>query len=356
MNDPVDDLDGLKAWLDEETATHRFSGVALAWRSGRELFSYSGGIADRRHHVPITLATRFGIASVTKMITSVAALRLVEDGLLSLDQPLIEVLPRSQPIASLGSDHTLHHVLSHTSALPSYFDDDDPTWASWMSTFDRVPVYHIRRPADMLPLFDQLPRVGSVDGEYRYCDTNFLVVGLAIEAVTGQPFNDVARRLVLEPAGMLDSGFFDLDTDPPGLATGYITSNDSPEKWRSNMYALTAAGMPDGGMIATATDLARFMDALGGGTLLSADSLESMMTAHSKPGEEGGAYGYGLEMMLDGDRTVLMGHGGSDPGVATMVNRYPDIDLTVVILCNQDRGAFAVEGRIGAAFGAPSHP
>jgi CubicO group peptidase (beta-lactamase class C family) len=225
-----------------------------------------------------------------------------------------------------------------------------------MSSFDRVPVSHIRRPADMLPLFDQLPRVGTLGGEYRYCDSNFLVAGLAIEAVTGQPFNDVARELVLEPAGMSDSGFFDLDTDPPGLATGYLASDDPPETWRSNIYGLTASGMPDGGMLATAADLARFMDELVLGTLLSAESLKSMMTPHSTPSEEGGTYGYGLEMVMAGDRIVLMGHGGSDPGVATMVNHYPDLNLTVVILCNQDRGAFAAEGQVGSEFGAPSHP
>jgi CubicO group peptidase (beta-lactamase class C family) len=225
-----------------------------------------------------------------------------------------------------------------------------------MSSFARVPVYHIRRPADMLPLFNQLPRVGTVGGDYRYCDSKFLVAGLAIEAVTGRPFNDVARELVLEPAGMLDSGFFDLDTDPPGLATGYLTSDDPPETWRTNIYGLTASGMPDDGMIATATDMARFMDRLVLGALLSAESKKSMMTPHSTPGEEGGTYGYGLEMVMDGDRVVLLGHGGSDPGVATMVNRYPDINLTVVVLCNQDRGAFAVEAQVGSAFGAPSHP
>lgn len=352
----MNDLEGLRDWLDAETAAHRFSGVALAWRDRREVFSYAGGLASRAHRVPVTLESRFGIASVTKMITAVVALTLVEEGQLSLDQPLIEVLPLSQHIASLGSDHTLHHILSHTSALPNYFDDDDETWTSWMSSFDRVPVYHIRRPADMLPLFDQLPRVGTVGGDYKYCDSNFLVAGLAIEAVTGQPFGEVARQRVLDPAGMADSGFFDLDTDPQDLATGYLTSDDSPETWRSNIYSLTASGMPDGGMIATAADMARFMDCLLRGTLLSAESLTGMMTPHSTPSEEGGTYGYGLEMVVDRDRVVLVGHGGSDPGVATMVNHYPDIDLTVVILCNQDRGAFAAEARVGAAFGALSHP
>lgn len=155
---------------------------------------------------------------------------------------------------------------------------------------------------------------------------------------------------------MVDSGFFDLDTDPQGLATGYLTSDDPPETWRSNIYALTASGMPDGGMIATAADMARFIDGLIAGDLLSADSTERMMTPHSAPGEGGGSYGYGLELVMDGDRVVLFGHEGSDPGVATMVNHYPDIHLTVVILCNQDRGALAAEARVGSEFGAPSHP
>ncbi|HUP15279.1 MAG TPA: serine hydrolase domain-containing protein [Acidimicrobiia bacterium] len=130
----MNEFDGLRGWLDEETAAHRFNGVALAWRDRCEVFSYSGGFANRGHRVPVTLATRFGIASVTKMITAVAALRLVDKGLLSIDSPLIDVLPPSQHIAALGGDHTLHHVLSHTSALPNYFNDDDPTWASWMSS------------------------------------------------------------------------------------------------------------------------------------------------------------------------------------------------------------------------------
>jgi D-alanyl-D-alanine carboxypeptidase len=155
---------------------------------------------------------------------------------------------------------------------------------------------------------------------------------------------------------MLDSGFFDLDTDPADLATGYLTPDDPPETWRSNIYGLTAAGMPDGGMIATAADLARFMEGLLRGRLVSPESLKSMITPHSTPGTEGGTYGYGFEMVVDGGRVVVLGHGGSDPGVATRVNHYPGLDLTVVVLCNQDRGAFAAEARVASAFGAPRHP
>lgn len=154
---------------------------------------------------------------------------------------------------------------------------------------------------------------------------------------------------------MSNSGFFNLDDDPPGLATGYLTSADPPETWRSNIYGLTACGMPDGGMISTAADMARFIDALVFGDLLPADRLLDMTTPKSVPGDDGRTYGYGLEMVMEEDRILLMGHSGSDPGVATVVSYYPDLRLTVVVLCNQDRGAYATGAQVGLAFGAPRH-
>ena len=74
----------LRAWFDERTARHEFSGVALAWRDGGPAFSYAGGLAHRGHGVPITDRTRFAIASVTKMITATTILRLVDRGLVEL--------------------------------------------------------------------------------------------------------------------------------------------------------------------------------------------------------------------------------------------------------------------------------
>ena len=87
------DEDALRAWLDHQTADHEFSGVALVWRDGRPVFSYAGGLAHRGHGVAVTWRTRFAVASVTKLVTATAALRLVERGLVRLDQPLIDVLP-----------------------------------------------------------------------------------------------------------------------------------------------------------------------------------------------------------------------------------------------------------------------
>jgi len=86
------DTEALREWLDGRTARHEFSGVALVWREGAPTFMYSGGFAHRGHGVPITDRTRFAVASVTKLVTATTALRLVERGLVRLDQPLVEIL------------------------------------------------------------------------------------------------------------------------------------------------------------------------------------------------------------------------------------------------------------------------
>ena len=92
------------------------------------------------------------------MATAVTALRLVDRGLARRDQPLVELLPPDHRPTAMTPAHTLHHLLSHTSGLTNYHDDDDASGASWMSCWDRVATYHARRPADILPLFKDLPR------------------------------------------------------------------------------------------------------------------------------------------------------------------------------------------------------
>lgn len=108
------------------------------------LFSYAGGIAHRGHGVPVTGSTRFTVASVTKMVTAATALRLVERGEVRLDQPLTEVLPAEHQTSALTGAHTLHHLLSHTSGLPNYHDDEAVTWDSFLSCWDRIPCQRAR--------------------------------------------------------------------------------------------------------------------------------------------------------------------------------------------------------------------
>jgi CubicO group peptidase (beta-lactamase class C family) len=346
----VTDLEALRPWIDDRVAQGMFSGVALVWGDAAPRLVHAGGLAHRGHRVPVSPDTRFQIASVTKMITSAAALRLVEKGTLSLDRPLTAFLPPRYRPAGLDDRHTLHHLLSHTSGLANYHDDEDETWSSFTSAWDRVPVYHARGPADILPLFAELPAVAD-PGEFIYADANFILVGVLIEWVTGRTFAEVATDEVLTPAGLNRSGFFPLDLEPEGMATGYLVTDDPPETWRSNIYSVPAGGMPDGGLITTAADLAVFLDALHSGQILEPETVSLMLTPHGTDEESPEAYGYGMELVVDNDVVTIFGHGGSDPGVSAMVSHYVDAGITVVVLCNQDRGSWAVAQEIAKVLG-----
>ena len=345
------DQGALIEWFDHRVKTHEFSGVALVWSDSAPRFTYAGGIAHRGHQVPITNETRFGVASVTKMVTATAALRLVDRGVLRLDQPVTEVLPPEHRTRALTPEHTLHHLLSHTSGLPNYHHDAAQTWDSFVGALDRIPGSKALRPADLLPLFADLPAVRAPGEKYEYADANFILAGLVMEAATGRSFYEVATEEVLRPAGMADTGFQQLDQDPPRYATGYLHADDPPDTWRSNVFSLTGKGMPDGGMITTARDLALLIDELVGGRLLPPPLLAAMMTPQTPPSTNVEHYGYGLELVVENGVVTILGHGGADPGVSTMVGHHLAAATTIVVLCNQDRGSWAAALRLTKELG-----
>ena len=108
------DVVGVREWLDDRVAQHLFSGVALVWADGAPTFAYAGGIAERRHRVPITTDTRFAVASVTKVVVAATCLVLVDRGQLDLHRPLTEILPpEHRPDATDRRAHPAPPALAH---------------------------------------------------------------------------------------------------------------------------------------------------------------------------------------------------------------------------------------------------
>jgi len=121
---------------------------------------------------------------------------------------------------------------------------------------------------------------------------------------------------------------------------------------RTNIYSVTASPMPDGGMLTTAADLVRLVDALLAGRLLGPALLAEMLRPQGPPSSDGAElYGYGCSLGVDGGEVVVIGHGGSDPGVATMVAHHLAARTTIVVLCNQDRGVWAATMALTEALG-----
>jgi CubicO group peptidase (beta-lactamase class C family) len=202
----------------------------------------------------------------------------------------------------------------------------------------------------MLPLFAELPAVSSPGERYQYNDAAFILVGLVVEVVTGGRYEDVVGEEVFAPAGMADTALEAIDCEPERLATGYLKDELAPRGWKSNIFSVTAMGMPDGGMITTATDLARMTDALVGGRMLSPALLTAMTTPQGPPDAEE-AYGYGCKLILEDGRATIIGHGGSDPGVSATLVHHLDAATTIAVTCNQDRGSWAAAKVITEALG-----
>ena len=333
------DLSALPAWLDDRAARGEFSGVVLLRREGQTVFEHAAGLASRAHGIPNTLSTRFAVASVAKWPLAVAVLRLVERGELDLHAPLADLLPPDQVPAAVTPQHTLHHILSLSSGLANYIDDDDETWAQFEGVIASLPGRG-RRPADIVPFLRDLPAKRPPGVSYEYSDTNFVLVGLVLEAVTGREWSSVLADEVLRPVGMTDTAVDEIDRDPPRLATGYLVDDGPPQERRNNVFSMTARGMPDGGTISTAGDLASFVETLFAGRLLGPELLAAMQTPKAPSPDDPEFYGYGCLLGVEDGRVTVVGHNGGDPGVSCVLAHHPAANATVVVLCNQDRGVW----------------
>jgi CubicO group peptidase (beta-lactamase class C family) len=322
--------------------------AVLVTRERETVYEGCVGYADRANRLPITPATRFALASVTKMFTAVAVVDLVSAGVLAFDTPVVSVLPSERRPSTLLPEVTVHHLLCHTSGIADYCeeDEDSPFYLEdYGSLWEHVPSYSIERPVDFLPLFGDLPPYRAPGVEWQYSNAGYIVLGLVIEELTQRPYVDVVRERVFERAGMSASGFFRLDEPVPDLALGYLPRSSPDAPWRTNVYRVPVIGGADGGAHSTTRDLDRFLRLYDDGTLLG-DLHDVVLTPHGDVGD-GFAEGYGVHLYPDG----RFGHGGGDPGVSAIVNRWPQDDVNVVVLGNVEDGVVEVRDEVMSAFG-----
>jgi CubicO group peptidase (beta-lactamase class C family) len=311
-----------------------FTGIVQLSREESVLFEMARGWANRSDRIPNELSTRFAIASGSKGFTAVAVLQLIESGLISLDNRLHDCLDVAFPNSDPGI--TVRHLLSHTSGMPYYFDEEaNPDYeAVWQDT----PMYRVKRPSDFLPLFQHLPQDFPPGERFAYNDAGFIVLGLIIEQHSGMTFIDYVTEHVLRRAGMFDSGYFSSDCLPERVATGYIDSEDA--NWRTNTFAVPIVGAPDGGAYVTARDIAAFWQALRSGRLLNEEWTREMMRPQVKAEAEGPNCYYGLGIWSTKKDDDLRSYylTGWDPGAAFMSEYFVESDLLLTFISNSNLG------------------
>jgi len=341
----------LQEWADQRG----FSGHVLVSRGGQAVFEGSYGPANRSDGIAISPATRFGLASFTKMFTAVSIVGLMHERGIPYETAVVTLLPPERRPATLRDDVTVHHLLTHTSGIADYFEEEDDAGGDYADLWRDRPTYRMLRPVDFLPLFGDLPPYREPGIRWQYSNAGYIVLGLLIEELAGVPYTQVVQERVFDPAGMTSSGFFALDEARPDVAVGYLPPAVEGGPWRSNIFSIPVVGGADGGAFATAGDIDRFLRAYGDGTLVGERLRDLMLTPHEQPDPDI-ACGYGV-FLYGGQR---WGHGGGDPGVEVFGHRMPDLDVNLVVLCNVegftrevrdlllDAAPFGQAGRIGA--------
>ncbi|HEX2755450.1 MAG TPA: serine hydrolase domain-containing protein [Candidatus Limnocylindrales bacterium] len=354
------DREAFRQWLAESD----FSGVVhVAGDDDEEPLAIAMGQADRVAGLPNHAGTRFGIASTTKLFTGLTVARLVDRGVVRYEDRLVDLLAEDLRPLDLDPRVMIHQLLSHTSGVGDYADEYDgpPYETIWES----IPPTMIRGPRDMVPLLRDLPRTGDPGEAARYNNGAYVLVGLALEIVSGRSFPDLVRAEVFGPLGMTTSGFWAFDGLEPDLADGYLPPDPEAAPgtlattWRTNIYSLPAIGLPDGGAQATATDLVRALDGLTGRGAVGAEFLtpttrERMIGPHAVSPVEKAGYGLGVIHGGEGP-SARIGHAGEDPGFSSRCWAYRASGERVVVQSNVTEGAWHPFRRLDELLAAVDH-
>lgn len=311
----------LRGQIDERVA--RFlersgaPGVSVAIGVDNELcFEKGYGLADVENQVPASPATIFRLASISKMLTGVAALQLVEAGKLDLAAPIQTYVPgypeKQAPI-------TCDLLLKHQSGIRHYKGDQEIRSNK-----------HYERVRDSFGIFQDDPLLFDPGTRFSYTTYGFNVLGAAIEGASGEDYVSYVQKHIAEPCGMstlqADSPFAII----PHRAAGYRKQG----KKLLNDFAVDISNkIPGGGWCSTAGDLVRFAGALNSGKLLSPQMLDTMWTPRTTLDGDVTNVGYGCFIdVVEDDR--LISHSGGQPKVSTFLVFSPAKKVAVAVMCN----------------------
>ncbi len=333
--DPSVVAERLQRELDAVRAKLSIPGVSVAiiWDDGRT-WTGASGVRNVATGDPMTTGTAFALASISKTFTAAVVLQLVEEGRLTLDQSVAPLLPKFK----LDRRITVRMLLDHTSGLPDFFygkgidaalrGAKGATWTP-LRSWSYVPTPH-----------------ATPGKSWYYSNTNYLLLGELVTAVTGRPLATEIRTRLLDPLG-LSTAYYQAVEKPREAGTlAYQLIPKSGGGWTPRLVApasdvipfrsVVTAAAGAGSMAATALDTARWMRAWAGGAVLDASMQAQMLgdVARTVKLHARIPYGLGIQRVTLNGYTAL-GHSGRYLGIQNVVRYLPDAGITIAVLTNQ---------------------
>jgi CubicO group peptidase (beta-lactamase class C family) len=308
----------------------------------RPLFERGYGVRELGTMANIDPQTNFRLASCSKQFTAMAIMLLVHDGKLRYDDKLTDVFPE---FPAYGKAITIRNLLNHTSGLPDYEDlmaaaEKTKGAPIWTDT-------HQIQDAGVLDLLQKESSGKFASGsQWSYSNSGYVVLGLAVEKISGRPFREFLRERIFAPLKMSQTVAYQKgQNEVANRAYGHSKESDA---WKETDQSPTSATLGDGGIYSSLIDLAKWDEALTQHTLLSEKEMQPALT----PGKltsgtqpqwpaksdrpQGTPVAYGFGWFLDPYRHhPRMWHYGDTMGFHTYIQRFPADRLTVIILCNR---------------------
>ena len=313
------------AWMEGQIAYRGLPGIVVGVVHDQELIWGTGfRFADVNAKLPMTPATKFRMASHSKLFAAIAIMQLREEGKLRLDDPVAKYLTwfKGKPAGDDDGPITIEQLLSHSSGLQREAGDH---WTSFeFPTADELRHLYADRHAAFAP---------SV--RWKYSNLAYAVAGMVIEQVSGERWADYVDRNIFKPLGMLASS---VDKNVPGLAVPY--GRRMPDGTREVLPFVDARGMAAAtGVTSNLEDMAKFVSAQfrsgprGGAQIVSTGSLREMHRVRSVEENWTSGTGLGFDISRIKDRTYV-GHGGGYPGNTTQTLIQLDDKVGVIVLTN----------------------
>ncbi len=302
-------------------------GALVVVQRGNEQQVFSAGVADLATGAPLDPHQHLRVASVAKAFSGAAALALVDQGVLSLDDTIAQRLPQYEKWGEVR----LRDLLAHRSGVPKFITH--PAFAESVQAAPETPL----PPAELISPVGEAPLAFEPGTEYRYTNTDNILVGLMIEQATGRPYEDVLRTEVYEPLGLTQTSLPRGVELPEPFVHGYdVTDPAAPE----DVSLLLAAGWAwaAGGIVSTPAEMDRFVRGYVGGELFGPELVDEQHDDLRKGRSDPPGPGKSREGMAlfryDTRCGTVYGHTGNTLGYTHLVAASPDGDRSVTFSIN----------------------
>lgn len=309
--------DPTSEYVNAEMQRQHIPGLALlVARDGNIIRAQGFGVSDLEHQVPVKPETVFQSGSMGKQFTATAVMMLVEEGKITLDDPITKYL---KDAPTTWNSVSVRHLLSHTAGFTDYPDN-----------FNFRADY---TEEQLLKIISGVPLAFAPGTKWSYSNLGYATLGILIHQVTGEFYGDFLQKRIFHPLGMHTTRIISEADIIPNRAAGYrlVKGELKNQEWVSPTVNTTA----DGSLYFSILDLAKWNAALYTEKLLKRSSLDQMWTPaklnNGSPNPD--HYGFGWYITTDNGHRVV-GHGGAWQGFKTHISRYVDDKLTIVVLAN----------------------